>query len=114
MNVRPVRSFPRPALAGALLLTFTAVLAVAQDDSSATTPATGSLAVLQIDGARAADLLARATAVDLAAGSPSAALHFAGMTAILYRHDAGMRLHLDRGLVDYAFDWMQASGALEP
>lgn len=80
----------------------------------ATTPATGSLAVLQIDGARSAELLARATAVDFIAGSPSAALQFAGMTAVLYRHDAGMRLHLDRGLVDYAFDWVQASGALEP
>lgn len=81
-------------------------------DGYAVTPATGSLAVLQIDGPRSAELLARATAVDLRQNSPSAALLFAGMNAVLYRHGTGTRLHLDRGLLDYALDWMQASGAL--
>ena len=81
-------------------------------DGFAVTPATGSLAVVRIDGPRASELLARGTAVDLSQNSPSAALLFAGMNAVLYRHATGLRLHLDRGLLDYAFDWMEASGAL--
>ncbi|WP_068304539.1 hypothetical protein [Pararhodobacter sp. CCB-MM2] len=81
-------------------------------DGYALTPATGSLAVLHLDGPGAGELLARGTAVDLTQASPSAALLFAGMNAVLYRHGTGMRLHLDRGLVDYAFDWIEASGAL--
>lgn len=78
----------------------------------AVTPATGALAVLAIDGPRALNLIARGTAIDLRAGSPSAALILAGIEAVLYRRDAGLRLHLDAGLVDYLLDWAQASGAL--
>ena len=78
----------------------------------ALTPATGSLAVLQIGGPRTDELLVRGTAVDLNRNSPSASLLFAGINAVLYRHGADIRLHLDRGLLDYALDWMQASGAL--
>lgn len=81
-------------------------------DGFAVTPATGALAVLQIDGPRTNDLLARGTALDLRAGSPSASLLFAGIGAVLYRAGDSVRLHLDRGLVDYALDWVQASGAL--
>lgn len=76
------------------------------------TPAAAGMAVLQIDGPHASELLARASAVDLNQGSPNAALLSAGMNAVLYRKGTGMRLHLDCGLLDYAFDWMQASGAL--
>ena len=75
----------------------------------ASTPMTGALAVVEIAGPRAMDLVARATAVDPRAPSPSAALLFAGMQAVLYRHGAALRLHLDRGLVAYLASWATAT-----
>lgn len=82
-------------------------------DGVALTPMTGALAVLEITGANALELMARATAVDLRLASPCAALSFAGVTSILYRHDDALRLHLDAGLVPYMLDWITASGAAQ-
>ena len=90
---------------------------VAQDHAAsgwaegvATSPMTGALAVLQISGQRRMDLFARASAIDPKAGSPSAALNFAGVTAALCQDDEGLRLHVDRSLVSYLFDWITATG----
>lgn len=79
-------------------------------DGVATTPMTGALAVFEISGPMAMELLARATAIDLRKPSPCAALNFAGVTSILYQHEAGLRLHLDAGLAPYMLDWMRESG----
>lgn len=80
-------------------------------DGVALTPMTGALAVLEITGANAMELVARASAVDLRCASPCAALSFAGVTSILYRHGDALRLHLDAGLVPYMLDWIAACGA---
>lgn len=82
-------------------------------DGVALTPMTGALAVLEITGAQAMELVARASAVDLRLASPCAALSFAGVTSILYRHEEALRLHLDAGLVPYMLDWIAACGAAE-
>lgn len=77
----------------------------------ATTPMTGALAVLELRGEGTAELIARATPIDLCQASPCAALNFAGVTSVLYRHEGAVRLHLDRGLVSYMADWIRSSGA---
>jgi len=76
----------------------------------AITPMTGALAVIEMRGPQAMELVARATAIDLRKASPCAALSFAGVTSVLCSHQDGLRLHLDRGLVTYMFDWMGSSG----
>lgn len=76
----------------------------------ATTPMTGALAVLEITGPQADELLARATAIDLRKASPCAALNFAGVTSVLSRHEGAYRLHFDRGLTTYLLDWCRSCG----
>lgn len=83
-------------------------------DGFATTPMTGALAVLDIQGPGAMDLFARASAIAPRCHSPSAALIFAGMPAALCQYDGGLRLHIDRGLVAYLFDWITATGLAQP
>lgn len=79
-------------------------------EGAATTPMTGALAVVEIAGPNRMEVFARATAIDPRAGSPSAALHFAGVTAALCEASTGLRLHLDRGMVPYLLDWITATG----
>ncbi len=78
-------------------------------DGCALSPMTGALAVIEISGTEAMALFARGTAVDPNGASPSAALSFAGVTLIAYRHDGTLRLHLDRGLVPYLLNWIAAT-----
>lgn len=78
-------------------------------DGIATTPMTGALAVIDIAGPQAMEIYARATAVDPNGNSASAALLFAGVTGALCRIDDGLRLHVDRGLTAYLFDWFAAT-----
>lgn len=80
----------------------------------ALTPMTAGLAVLDITGPRAMEWAARGTAIDLRHPSPSAALLFAGIPAILYRRDAALRLHIDRSLLAYVLDWTGAALPQEP
>lgn len=82
---------------------------LAWSDGVARSPMTGALAVIEIAGAHAMDLVARGTSVDPASESPCAALNFAGVTSVLYRHDDALRLHFDRGLAAYMFDWIGAT-----
>lgn len=70
---------------------------------------TGALAVLDISGPASMELVARGAAIDPATQSPSATLVFAGVTAVLYRHETAIRLHIDRGLLAYLFDWACAT-----
>lgn len=83
-------------------------------DGVAVTPMTGAYAVLEIAGPRAMDLVQRGTAIDPRSASPGAALVFAGVDAVLYRHGAGLRLHLDRGLQPYLLSWAAATGLFGP
>lgn len=78
----------------------------------ATTPMTGAIAVVEILGARALQLFARASAIDPGACSPSAALIFAGHPAAICRSADGLRLHIDRGLVTFLFDWIAETGVV--
>lgn len=78
-------------------------------EGAALTPMTGALAVVEIAGENAMALVARGTAVDPRQPSASAALMFAGVTSVLYRHEGVLRLHLDRGLVPYLMDWCAAT-----
>jgi hypothetical protein len=79
-------------------------------DGVATTPMTGALAVLEIAGPNGMALFARASAIDPRLSSASAALDFAGVHAALCRVEGALRLHVDRGLVPYLFDWIAATG----
>lgn len=74
----------------------------------AVTPAGGADHVLELAGEGLAALLARATTLDPADGGPCAAVGFAGIPAVLYRHGpAGrLRLHVERGLAAYAWCWL--------
>ena len=77
----------------------------------ATTPASGALAVLELSGPAAEEVLYRASAIDFRRPSPCAALNFAGVTSVLYRHEGVLRLHLDRGLLPYMVNWIAECGA---
>ena len=52
-------------------------------------------AMLDLSGDDAAESVAEATASDLAAGSPSAAVMFAGLKALLAAREGGFRLHIE-------------------
>lgn len=58
--------------------------------------------VFELGGPATMTLVARATTLDPRAPGPCAAIGFAGVPAILYRHDeAQFRLHVDRALGPY-------------
>lgn len=78
------------------------------DGQAALTPMPGAYAIVALDGPAVPDLLARSTAVDLDRESPSAAIGFAGITALLCRHDTGTRLHVERGLAPYLIGWVRS------
>lgn len=78
-------------------------------DGMALSSMTGALAVFEISGPARMELVARGTAIDPESASPCAALHFAGVNSILYRHNDSLRLHFDRGLVSYMADWIVAN-----
>lgn len=75
-------------------------------ENAAITPMTGALAVLEIAGPRQMELFSRGSAIDPRSRSASAALQFAGVTVSLYRHEATLRLHIDRGLIAYLQSWL--------
>ena len=80
----------------------------------AVTPIDGGLAVFEIAGPRAEAIVARATTLPVAQAGPSAAVVFAGLAATLYRHDRPdtLRLHVDRGLGAFVWDWLEAQIAV--
>lgn len=66
--------------------------------------------VFELDGPGAMALVARATTLDPRVPGPCAALGFAGVQAVLYRHgEARLRLHLDRALAPYLWSWLEAA-----
>lgn len=65
-------------------------------------------AVFELSGEGIRAVCAQATAVDLEAGSPSAALLFAGTTCLLYRLDTRTaRIHVEGGFAPYLWRWLE-------
>lgn len=67
-----------------------------------------ALHVFEIEGEGIDGVVARATTLDPAGASASAAMLFAGVNAIAYRHGAAnrVRVHVDRGLAAYLWEWL--------
>jgi sarcosine oxidase gamma subunit len=64
---------------------------------------------LDVKGPDAPLVLMQATAADLTAGSPSAALLFAGRRCLLARIEAGFRLHLERPWLEALLTWLDGA-----
>lgn len=70
----------------------------------------GALHVFEIEGKGIDGVIANAMTLDPDAKSPSAAVLFAGVNAIVYRYDAvdRLRVHVDRGLAPYLWEWLNS------
>lgn len=80
-------------------------------DGFAVTAIRAGLQVFEVDGTALDAFIARGTTLDSRQASASAALSFAGISAIVYRHQDRLRIHVDRGLAAYFWTWMeQAAG----
>jgi hypothetical protein len=77
----------------------------------AVTEISAGLQVFEVEGPALDAFIARGTSLDPRQPSASAALAFAGISAIIYRHEDRLRIHVDRGLAAYLWTWMeQAAG----
>ncbi|WP_095200858.1 hypothetical protein [Mesorhizobium carmichaelinearum] len=77
----------------------------------AVTEISAGLQVFDVEGPALQAFIARGTTLDPRQPSASAALSFAGISAIVYRHESKLRIHIDRGLAAYLWTWMeQAAG----
>ncbi|QKD00306.1 sarcosine oxidase subunit gamma family protein [Mesorhizobium loti] len=77
----------------------------------AVTEISAGLQVFEVEGSALDAFIARGTTLDPGQPSASAALSFAGVSAIVYRHEDRLRIHVDRGLAAYLWMWMeQAAG----
>ncbi|WP_214472376.1 hypothetical protein [Mesorhizobium sp. dw_380] len=77
----------------------------------AVTEISAGLQVFEVEGVGLDAFIARGTTLDSRRPSASAALSFAGISAIVYRHESKLRVHVDRGLAAYLWTWMeQAAG----
>lgn len=84
------------------------------DDGYAVTPMGGALAVFEISGPRAIEIVKRATVISTDTPGPCAAVNFAGATACLYRfgNQETVRIHIDRGLAPYLWQWFETLSEL--
>lgn len=73
----------------------------------AVTTVSAAMQVFDAGGPALNELIARATTLDPKLPSASAALSFAGISAIVYRHGDGLRIHVDRGLATYLWTWLE-------
>ncbi|MBS3651099.1 hypothetical protein KEU06_21025 [Pseudaminobacter sp. 19-2017] len=74
----------------------------------ATSPADDGWSVFELGGEGLRDVIAEAVSADLDRGSPSAAVQFAGTTALLYRTaENRARLHLERAVAAYVWQWLE-------
>ena len=75
----------------------------------AASPAGDAWFVLDIEGPAMPDVIREGTAADLEASSPSAAILFAGIQAILYRRaERQARLHVEAPYGPYLWRWLEA------
>lgn len=72
------------------------------------TTVSAGLHIFEVEGAATADFVARATTLDPSKASASAAISFAGISAVVYRHDEKLRVHVDRGLATYFWTWAES------
>jgi hypothetical protein len=63
-------------------------------------------AAVEVSGADAPLAVAQATSADLAAGSPSAAVIFFGLRALLGRTPAGFRVHVEAPWLETLLTWL--------
>jgi sarcosine oxidase gamma subunit len=75
---------------------------------SATSVDDGWVAV-EVEGDGASLVLMQGTAADLTAGSPSAAVLFAGRRCLLARAEAGFRLHVERPWLEALLTWLDGA-----
>jgi sarcosine oxidase gamma subunit len=70
--------------------------------------------VFEIEGPKLDNLIARGTALDPRPASRSASILFAGVNVLFYRFGNAdrARLHVDRGLAPYLWEWLEQSPAL--
>ncbi|RUX07314.1 hypothetical protein EN784_47265 [bacterium M00.F.Ca.ET.141.01.1.1] len=80
-------------------------------DGFAVTAIGAGLQVFEAEGPALDAFIARGTTLDPRQPSASAALSFAGISAIVYRHDDKLRIHVDRGLAAYLWTWMETAAA---
>lgn len=78
------------------------------EDGYAVTDVSALYHVIEIEGDGIDALIGEATAMDPAAQSPSAMILFAGQQAIVYRHNGGLRVHIERGFAPYLWQWLEA------
>lgn len=72
------------------------------------------LHVFEIEGPELDRLIARGTALDPGAASRSASILFAGVGVLFYRfgNPERARLHVDRGLAPYLWEWLEQAQVL--
>ncbi|RVB29129.1 hypothetical protein EN918_22560, partial [Mesorhizobium sp. M7A.F.Ca.CA.004.05.1.1] len=70
-------------------------------DGFAVTAISAGLQIFEAEGMALDAFIARGTTLDPAKPSASAALSFAGISAVVYRLDGKLRIHVDRGLATY-------------
>lgn len=73
----------------------------------AVTEISAGLHMFDASGKAVDAFVARGTTIDPRQVSASAALSFAGIDAIVYRHGTDLRIHVDRGLAGYLWTWME-------
>ena len=77
-------------------------------DGFAATPCDDGYAVVEVSGAALPEIVAEAVSADLDAGSPSAAVQFAGIPALVYRIAPEVaRLHVESPLAAYLWTWLR-------
>ncbi len=69
-------------------------------------------AAIDVAGADAASALAQGTSADLAAGSPSAAVLYAGFACLLARTGDGFRLHVEAQWLEALLTWLDGASVL--
>ena len=78
------------------------------DAGWAATDASDAFIVFELAGAALRSLVAEATSADLDADSPSAAIQFAGVAALLYRATEDCaRLHVEFPFAPYVWRWLE-------
>ncbi len=66
-------------------------------------------AAIDVEGFDAPSALVQGTSADLAAGSPSAAVLFAGLRCLLVRTEAGFRLHVETPWLEALLTWLDGA-----
>ncbi|MFD1985161.1 hypothetical protein ACFSOZ_21740 [Mesorhizobium newzealandense] len=77
----------------------------------AVTGISAGLQVFEVEGSALDAFIARGTTLDPKQASASPSLSFAGISAVVYRHQGRLRIHVDRGLAAYLWTWMETAAS---